>query len=153
MKFTSGTDWDEVFGGDGGYSAVDQTDASVAYEEYVYLEIAKTTNGGSNWITSITGLTDATDPSKCLFIAPFSMNPDNSDVLVAGSDNVWITSNGATSWNASSGTLSSGEFVSAVTVVKPTANFMGFAGTTDGKIFKCSALNDQLINRYKCRHS
>ncbi|KXK03208.1 MAG: glycosyl hydrolase [Chlorobi bacterium OLB4] len=141
LKFTSGTDWDEVFGGDGGYSAVDQTDASVAYEEYVYLEIAKTTNGGSNWITSITGLTDATDPSKCLFIAPFSMNPDNSDVLVAGSDNVWITSNGATSWNASSGTLSSGEFVSAVTVVKPTANFMGFAGTTDGKIFKCSSLD------------
>jgi photosystem II stability/assembly factor-like uncharacterized protein len=141
LKYSSGTSWTEVQGGDGGYAAQDQSNSSVSYEEYVYLQIDKTTNGGSSWFNATSGLSDAGSSSTCLFIAPFAMNPENSNVIIAGSDNVWITSNSAGSWTSSSNTLSSGAKVSAVTVVNSSANYLGFAGTTDGKVFKCTSLN------------
>ena len=59
LKFSSGTSWSEVEGGDGGYAAQDQSNSSVAYEEYVYLQMAKTTNGGSSWNDCTSGITDA----------------------------------------------------------------------------------------------
>ncbi|MFI5237489.1 MAG: WD40/YVTN/BNR-like repeat-containing protein, partial [Ignavibacteriales bacterium] len=141
LKFSSGTNWIEVEGGDGGYAAQDQSGSSISYEEYVYLQMDKTTDGGSSWASCTSGLTDAGSGSACLFISPFSMNPENSSVLIAGSDNVWITSNSAGSWTPSSGILSASTKVSSVTVVDASADYLGFAGTTDGKIFKCTALN------------
>ena len=137
----SGTTWSEVYGGDGGYSAQDQSNSSVAYEEYVYLQISKTTDGGSTWNSCVSGLSDANNSSKCLFIAPFAMNPENSAVLLAGSNSVWVTGNSAGSWTQSSNVLSASGEVSAVTVVDAAANYLGFAGTTDGKVFKCTSLD------------
>ncbi len=132
----SGTSWTEVKGGDGGYAEISQTNSQVAYEEYVYLDISKTTDGGNTWNDAQNGLTDAGDGNVCLFIAPFSMNPENSDVLIAGSDNVWITTDAAANWSSSSNTLSTDEKVSAVTIVNSSAPYLSFAGTTDGKVFK-----------------
>jgi hypothetical protein len=110
------------------------------YEEYVYLKMRKSTNGGVNWNSCINGLTDAKDDNKCLFITSVAMNPENSGVLVAGSDKVWVTSNSASSWTQSSNVFSTGANVSAVTAVNTAANYLGFAGTTDGKIFKCTSI-------------
>lgn len=137
----SGTTWSEVYGGDGGYSAQDQSNSSIAYEEYVYLAISKTTDGGASWNDCVSGLSDANNSSKCLFIAPFAMNPENSAVLLAGSNSVWVTGNSAGSWTQSSNVLSASGEVSAVTVVNASANYLGFAGTTDGKVFKCVSLD------------
>ena len=137
----TGTLWTAVFGGDGGYAAQDQTNSSLMYEEYVYLEISKSTNGGSNWTNAVSGLTDANDNTKCLFIAPFAMDPESSPVLAAGSDKVWVTSNSAGTWTQSSNLLSSGANVSAVAVINAASPYLGFAGTTDGKIFRCLSLD------------
>jgi len=141
LKYSTGTSWNESQSGDGGYAAQDQTNSSISYEEYVYLDMDKTTNGGSSWFNCKTGLTDAGSSSASLFIAPFSINPENSSVLIAGGNNVFITDNSAGSWTASSSTLSTGEKISAVTVVNSLANYLGFAGTTDGKIFICTSLD------------
>ncbi len=142
LKFSSGTTWNEVESGDGGYTAQSQIDSLTFYEEYTYLQMSKTTNGGNNWSPCTTGLTDAGNSNDTvnLFIAPFAMDPENSNVLVAGSNKVWITNNAAKSWVQSSSTLSPGSVVSAVTVVNSSANYLGFAGTTDGKVFKCTSL-------------
>ncbi len=141
LKYTgSGSSWTEAVSGDGGYSAQDQTNASISYEEYVYLAMAKTTDGGVTWNNCTNGLNDANDDGKCLFIAPFAMNPENSSVLVAGSTKVWLTNNSADSWTAASGVLSIGN-VSAVAVVNASPNYLAFAGTTNGKIFCCTNLN------------
>ncbi len=141
LKYSSGTNWTEVESGDGGYAAQDQTNSSISYEEYVYLDMEKSTNGGVSWSSCTSGLSDAANGNYCLFISPFSINPENSNVLIAGSDNVWITSNSAATWTASSNILSASNKVSAVTVVNSAANYLGFAGTTDGKVFKCTSLN------------
>jgi photosystem II stability/assembly factor-like uncharacterized protein len=141
LKFSSGTSWTEVFGGDGGYSALDQSNPQISYEEYVYLAMSKTINGGSNWSGCTNGLSDADNTSLCLFIAPFSMNPENSNVLTAGSDKVWITSNSAATWTQSSNTLSASNLVTAVTAVNSASPYLGFAGTENGKVFKCTNLD------------
>ncbi len=140
LKYVNVSTWTEVRGGDGGYAEIDQNNSDIAYEEYVYLKMYKTTDGGASWNTCINGLSDANNGDYCLFIAPFSMNPENSDVLVAGSDNVWLTTDKAENWDSSGTTLSSGEKVSAVTVVNSASPYLGFAGTTDGKVFKCTSM-------------
>ncbi len=129
-----GTNWSIVEGGDGGYSAVDQSNPLIAYEEYIFLEIEKTTDG-SQFNDAINGLIDAKSGAS-LFIAPFDMNPENSSVLIAGSDKVWMTTNSAGNWTQSSNSLSG--LISAVTVVNSSSPYLGFAGTTGGTIFKCT---------------
>jgi len=142
LKYSgSGSTWTEAVSGDGGYAAQDQTNSTVSYEEYVYLGMAKSTDGGVNWSNCITGLSDANDDNKCLFIAPFAMNPENSSVLIAGSNRVWLTTNSASSWTSASGVFQASYHVSAVAVVNGASNYLAFAGTTGGKIFRCVNLN------------
>ena len=142
LKYSgSGSTWTESVSGDGGYTAQDQTNSLVSYEEYVYLEMAKTTDGGVTWNNCVNGLSDANNENDCLFIAPFAMNPENSSILIAGSNRVWVTSNSADSWTAASGVLSTNSYVSAVAVVNGVSNYLAFAGTSTGKIFRCVNLN------------
>ena len=142
LKYSGGgSTWTEAYGGDGGYSAQDQSNSEVSYEEYVYLAMAKTTDGGVTWNNCVSGLSDANNSTNSLFIAPFAMNPENSAVLIAGSNKVWVTTNSAGSWNAASGVLAVNYHVSAVTIVNGASNYLAFAGTTSGKIFRCVNLN------------
>ncbi len=136
----AGTTWTKVKGGDGGYAEINQTDSDIDYEEYVHLKMYKSTDGGTTWNTCINGLDDANSSANTLFIAPFSMNPENSNILFAGSNRVWFTSDGADNWSASSAVLSTDDKISAVTVVNSSSPYLGFAGTTDGKIFKCTSV-------------
>ncbi len=138
LLYSTGTSWNMVVGGDGGYAAIDQSNSNIAYEEYTNLQMSKTTDGGSIWFTSTTGLTDAGNSSASLFIAPFSLDPENSSILIAGSNRIWVTFNKASTWTDSSTVLSTSNKVSAVTIVNTTSPYLGFAGTTDGKIFKCT---------------
>jgi photosystem II stability/assembly factor-like uncharacterized protein len=144
LKFGLGTSWNEVEGGDGGYAAQDQSNSSVAFEEYLYLEMYKTINNGSTWNSCTTGLTDAGIDTACLFISPFSMNPQNSSVLIAGSNKVWVTINSAQSWAMVSNGLSTAGLVSAVTIARSSSPYLGLAGTTDGHVFICTSLSPKL---------
>ncbi|HTR82210.1 MAG TPA: T9SS type A sorting domain-containing protein [Bacteroidota bacterium] len=143
LKYSgSGSSWTTEVGGDGGYAAQDQTNNLVSYEEYVYLQMSKTTDGGAHWNNCITGLTDAKDNSKCLFIAPFAMDVDNSSVLIAGSTRVWLTTNSAGSWSAMSKVLpASGYDISAVTLASASSPYLAAVGTSHGEVFLCTSLN------------
>jgi hypothetical protein len=78
-----------VFGGDGGFTAVDPDNSDVAYEEYVGGDIAVTSDGGKTWKDILpNGLTDG------LFITPFQMDPNKADHLVIGGRQIFETSDG-----------------------------------------------------------
>ena len=94
--------WNEADGGDGGYTAVDYTNNAIVYEEYVFGQINKSTNGGSTWTSATSGIStnDAVN-----FIMPFIMSPNNHNTLFAGTDRVYRTTNAAGSWTADQPTL------------------------------------------------
>ena len=91
------------FGGDGGDVIVDPKNANRAVNEYVYLTMARTQNGGRSDGTtrSYTTITPTCasvigiefQPQPCdhnpRFIAPFTADPTNIDHWVAGGQKVW----------------------------------------------------------------
>jgi hypothetical protein len=79
--------WPQIFGGDGGDVAVEPNNANHTYEEYVYLDIAKSSDGGKTW-TDIEP-PDGGSSSTARFIAPFMLDPANANRIIALGENVW----------------------------------------------------------------
>ncbi|HLW03664.1 MAG TPA: hypothetical protein VKT82_33770 [Ktedonobacterales bacterium] len=121
--------WTESFGGDGGDTVVDYTDNSVVYEEYVFGAISKSTDGGATWNPATTGLAGSAN-----FIMPFIMSPNNHLELLAGTNAVYRTTNGASSWVAISPVLDNGTSISALAVAPGHDNVI-YAGDNAGHIF------------------
>jgi photosystem II stability/assembly factor-like uncharacterized protein len=81
----------EIFGGDGGYSAADPEDR-IFYGEYVYLQIHRGQNGSpSSYIFS--GIGDAGNSAGALFIAPFILDPNDANRMLAGGARLWRSNN------------------------------------------------------------
>ncbi len=96
----SGTgNWYQATTGDGGFAAVNYTNTSIIYGEYALLKIKKSTNGGDSYSNAINGLEDAEDPTRALFIAPFSLDPNDPANLVAGGSRIWRTTDDAGNWS------------------------------------------------------
>lgn len=132
--------WSMVFGGDGGFTAVDAATPTTVYTEYIYLSFQKSLNSGLNWTRSMTGIpttggaqSDGTS-DRCSFIAPFEMDPSNSQVLVAGTYRVFRTTDAAGFWTAISGDLTgagASATISALAIAKSTGATI-YAGTSGG---------------------
>ena len=107
-KYTGSESWTRTTGGDGGFTAADDT---YWYGEYVYLNnLCRSTWGGScvditgsrtyydasvaNWVTVWKGapyeITDAKN-STANFVAPFILDPNNTNTMIAGGRSVWRT--------------------------------------------------------------
>jgi photosystem II stability/assembly factor-like uncharacterized protein len=86
--------------GDGGFCAVDDVNGRL-YGEYVYLDIMRMDNIITGYLQKTSGLGDFCPTGPCrtaLFIAPFSMDPNNPSILVAGGTSIWRTTSMADSW-------------------------------------------------------
>jgi len=102
--------WTPVFGGDGGYVAADPTDSNYFYGEYVYLTVHRSEDGG-NWkaddiygqyyswngeswekLSRANPITEAKG-GTANFIAPFVLDPNNPNRLLAGARSLWISDN------------------------------------------------------------
>ncbi len=144
LKTSSSTTWNEVFSGDGGVTIVDPNTPTTIYTEYVYLAIQKSINSGVSFQRSINGIpTSGPNASngtsdRCGFIAPFVLDPSNSQNLVAGTYRVFRSTDGANSWNAISGDLtgdgpgstsSSGSVITALAIAKTSTQTI-YAGTS-----------------------
>jgi len=116
IKTTSPPSWSQVLGGDGGATAVDYSEPSTVYTEYVYLCFQKSTNGGSSWTRMMNGIpTSGPDQGdgtsdRCLFIAPVAMDPTNPKILAAGTYKMYYTTNGGITWDViSKGLINNGD--------------------------------------------
>jgi len=132
--------WSMVFGGDGGHTAVDYTTPTTVYTEYVYLNIQKSTNSGTSWTKSMTGIPSGPGPfdgttDRCQFIAPFTMDPTDPLRIAAGTYRVFYTTTGASSWSAIStdltgdGTGGAGSTITAIGIAK-TSSATIYIGTS-----------------------
>ena len=163
LRFTPGggsEGWTAMFGGDGGWCAADPTDPNVFYGEYVYLNIHRSVDGGASaeyisgqfwdaatrqwrWKPIPYRLPDARS-QNALFIAPFALDPNNSNRILAGGLSVWRTSDAkrpntnttGPSWVAIKG--SAGRPVSALAIARGNAGLV-WVGHDDGQVFKTTS--------------
>jgi photosystem II stability/assembly factor-like uncharacterized protein len=141
LQYSGTTTWKPNFGGDGGYAAYDPTDPNYSYGEYVYLKIHRNTNGGttvnsSQYIYS-NGLTDASTNSAN-FIAPFILDPNNNNTILAGGLSLWRSTNikaspaSSVSWTA---IKSPGpNYISAIAVAQGNSNII-WVGDNSGNVY------------------
>ena len=102
--------WTPMYGGDGGYVAADPLDPNYFYGEYVNLAIHRSEDGGNWKADDIYGQYYSWDGEKWMklsrenpiaeaksgtanFIAPFLLDPNNPNRLLAGARSLWITDN------------------------------------------------------------
>ncbi|NNJ12165.1 choice-of-anchor D domain-containing protein [Chloroflexales bacterium ZM16-3] len=115
--------WVEVYGGDGGFSAADPNDANYFYGEYVRANVHRTVTGATadsgeyisgrysyfNGVNSVIAwkpapytITDAQN-SSANFIAPFILDPNDSNRMLVGGLSLWRTNDVKTPNTNSSG--------------------------------------------------
>jgi len=122
--------WYQSSTGDGGFSAINYNNTDIIFGEYVHLYIYKSTNAGGSYSGANSGLTDASDSDRTLFIAPFSMDPNNPSILVAGSCKIWRTTNSASNWSEIRGDVSGTQKCSAIDIDNGNSNliWVGYNG-------------------------
>ncbi|MBI2867289.1 MAG: hypothetical protein HYX97_03005 [Chloroflexi bacterium] len=89
-KWTGSSTWQLIFGGDGADSAISSsnpnTNWAVSFQE---LAIRRTISGGDSFTAADSGI----DKTGVPFIARFEKCPNNDDVFIAGTDNIWRSDN------------------------------------------------------------
>jgi photosystem II stability/assembly factor-like uncharacterized protein len=127
VKYTGSPTWSKVFGGDGGWCAIDPSNENVLYEEYVYLNMYKSTDGGSSWSEVHGG-----NSNEANFIAPFVICETNPNILYAGQRAVQKSTNGGGSWSFPDGNSNWNGTPMAVIGVSFTSPDTLLAGTGSG---------------------
>jgi photosystem II stability/assembly factor-like uncharacterized protein len=95
-------DWTNIqdsLGGDGGYCALDQTNPTYLYGEFIDLQIFRSTDGGSSvayiW-NGPSGIPADCPPTPCAnFIAPFVLDPNDptANTILGGGRSLWRSRN------------------------------------------------------------
>jgi hypothetical protein len=130
--------WRPALGGDGGHVAVDPTNTQILYAESQWANIARSTNGGQQWQSRLTGLdpvrSDVLGPeANYLFVTPFVMDPSDPQRLWLGGEYLYRTSNAAASWTKASTALPDAGVTSAIAVATKDSNFV-VAGSHKGHV-------------------
>jgi len=125
-------EWVMISGGDGGYVAIDPTDALTMYvESQGFPNIWKSTDGGDNFTLAVNGITD----TDGLFIAPFAMDPSDPDILWTGGSRPWRTTNGAASWGLAGSDFNGPSRISAIAVA-PSDSSIVYLGFDNGYVVR-----------------
>jgi photosystem II stability/assembly factor-like uncharacterized protein len=103
LRFSAGTNWTRIGGGDGGFAAVDPIDDSVHYGEYVYGSIRRYGGPGASPRYICNGITEAKKDESNItycgpnateqtnFITPFILDPNARDRMFVGAASLWVS--------------------------------------------------------------
>ena len=85
--------WQRVIGGDGSWTAVHPTRDNIVFGSSQNLNILRSNDFGNNFTGSTSGLQGST-----VFIAPYVISPANPDVMYAGTENIYRSTNSGMLW-------------------------------------------------------
>ncbi|HTL83118.1 MAG TPA: PKD domain-containing protein [Bacteroidia bacterium] len=94
-----GTNYFSGLGGDGMDCFIDQTNDNNMFGELYYGDFHRSTNGGGNWSSITNGLSGGAD-----WVTPWCQDPVNPNVLYAGYDQLFKSTNQGNSWSATGST-------------------------------------------------
>ncbi len=123
-----------MFGGDGGFCAIDRTDPDYMYGEYINLMIHRSTNGGQSASYIYSGIEDAGTDAN--FIAPFILDPNNPNCMLAGGRSLW-RSNAVKSFNRGWERIAgpNSDRISAIAVAEGNSDIAWY-GQNNGEIYR-----------------
>ncbi len=98
----TGKSWTRVFGGDGGCTAIDPGGTRRFLEYQGTGNLFRSVNG-SYFRRSSTGIF-----GRNCFLPPFAIDPSNGSRMIYGTERVFLSTNGGSSWTAISGDLTGG---------------------------------------------
>ncbi|ESP94457.1 rhombosortase-dependent cadherin domain-containing protein [Pseudoalteromonas luteoviolacea] len=121
--------WVEILGGDGGWTAIDPTNADIMFGEFTRLSLQKSTDGGQSFSSAVNGITG---DNGFPFITRFEMAPSNPQVLWIGGSQLWRTDDQAANWSAASAALDGSVYSIGIA---PNTETAVAAGTDNGAIY------------------
>jgi hypothetical protein len=143
--------WRPFRGGDGGYVAVDPVNDAIIYGEYVYLALHRSVNGGGFAAYICNGITEgmpaeggnqycgANATKKANFIAPFILDPNNPNRLLAGANSLWVSDNARATpvaWRTiKAPSPATDNFLNAIAVHHGNGNLI-WVGHNNGEIYR-----------------
>ena len=124
--------WRQVFGGDGGWTQIDQTAPNRMFVEYQGTNhIFRSTDGGNSFQSSSYGINSA---DRNCFLPPYLIDPANPNRMLFCTHRVYESLNGADSWTAISGDLSDGSGAIRTLAIAPSDSNVVYAATNDGNV-------------------
>jgi photosystem II stability/assembly factor-like uncharacterized protein len=123
--------WIEISGGDGGYFFIDPRNTNVMYAATTSISIIKSTNGGNSFSSATSGIFDSG-----LFIAPYALDQTTPDILWAGGNRPWRSTDAAESWqSAGAGFVPDGFFAQTSAIaISESDNDVVYFGFNTGHI-------------------
>ncbi|MDR3680392.1 MAG: hypothetical protein P4L41_10540 [Flavipsychrobacter sp.] len=112
----------EILGGDGMQVQMDYTDPLTFYAESQYGDINITRNGGAR-MTNISNNIASPAPTGS-WVTPYIILPQSPNILLAGFDKVYTSSDYGNSWTAISSVFSSGHTIDRVVVPITNSNYI-----------------------------
>jgi len=137
QEYIGGTNWGIARSGDGGYCAADPAE-QYYYGEYVYLTIHRSING-SAYLDIYNGIEDANNAAAANFVAPFILDPNNPNTMLAGGVSLWRTTSVKTLpiWSRIWGPTGDNSPISAI-AVSPGVSDVICVGHNNGDIYYTS---------------
>ena len=93
--------WTRTIGGDGSWTSIDPTNDNKMYASWQFLNMLRSTNGGNSFST----ITPPGGSNPTAFIAPFKSFSGNSNILYAGRDRIYKSTNSGTNWSVTNSNL------------------------------------------------
>lgn len=129
-----GKNWSSVFGGDGGWTQVDQASPQRVFVEYqgtANLYLSTSGGGGFNWSGS--GI-DSGD--RNCFLPPFLIQEGDSSRMLYATHRVYRSTNGGGNWAAISSDLSGGAGAIRCLAQASSNPSIVYAATNDGRVLR-----------------
>ncbi len=136
--------WFSILGGDGFHVLSDPVNPNIVFSEWQFCcsgaGFRRSTSGGPSGGTT----TGWTASDRFGWDSPICMDPNNHNVLLAGSNYVYKSMNNGASWTKVSGDLSTNPSASVVygslttLAISPANSDVYWAGTDDGKVWRSS---------------
>jgi hypothetical protein len=132
--YTGSLVWSSFFGGDGGYTAINYNNPSIAYAETNWTpnagaRIAR--SDGTNFTLRVTGIQGA---DRAIFIPPYVIDPIIPTTLYFGTHLLYRTTNEGTQWTPISSDLTKGSgAITTIAISRFDRNTI-YVGASDGQV-------------------
>jgi hypothetical protein len=126
---TGTNSWERIFGGDGGYVAVNPSNTQQIFAETTGLSIRRSDNGGGSFTTKTSGISGDVFP----FITVFRMDPTTPTRLWIGGRFMWRTDNSGDSWVRTSNAQQTGGSITAMAIAPTNSNIV-INGAASGQL-------------------